>query len=222
MFERFNSESRQVLERSQAEARRLGHDFVGCEHFLLALSEQPAIAPIFSAAGLDRAALEAAVRQVVGTRDIDANALAGIGIDISAVREIVERSFGVGALEAAAVALNRPGGHRRRPRRRCVTAPRTPCASMGASTGTSMGATTGTSMGAATGTSMGLRLSANAKEALSRALQQSRAVGSTTIDPEHLASGFTLMETGSVPRLLLTLGVDRESIRRAFQRRPGS
>jgi ATP-dependent Clp protease ATP-binding subunit ClpA len=218
MFERFNSESRQVLERSQAEARRLGHDFVGCEHFLLALSEQPAIAPIFSAAGLDRAALEAAVRQVVGTRDIDANALAGIGIDISAVREIVERSFGVGALEAAAVALNRPGGHRRRPRRRCVTAPRTPCASMGASIGASMGA----SMGAATGTSMGLRLSANAKEALSRALQQSRAVGSTTIDPEHLASGFTLMETGSVPRLLLTLGVDRESIRRAFQRRPGS
>ena len=36
MLERFTDDARQVLVQAQAAARRLGHDFIGCEHLLLA------------------------------------------------------------------------------------------------------------------------------------------------------------------------------------------
>src|SRR3954466_8566033 len=37
MFERFTEEARQVLVLAQEEARMLGHDYIGAEHFLLGL-----------------------------------------------------------------------------------------------------------------------------------------------------------------------------------------
>ncbi|MDQ1377938.1 MAG: hypothetical protein QOE15_2111, partial [Acidimicrobiaceae bacterium] len=67
-----------------------------------------------------------------------------------------------------------------------------------------------------------LRLTATAKEAFAQALQAARATGSTTIGPEHLASGALHVDVGSVAALLGELGADRESIQRAFPIGPGS
>ena len=39
MFERFTDGARQVVVRAQEDARRLGHNYIGCEHLLLAASE---------------------------------------------------------------------------------------------------------------------------------------------------------------------------------------
>ncbi|MDQ1358314.1 MAG: hypothetical protein QOG44_2687 [Acidimicrobiaceae bacterium] len=114
MFERLNPESRQVLEDSQAEARSFHDGFVGPEHLLLALTRQPEIAARFAALGIQREAIEKAVRSEACAQSLDADALAGIGIDLVAVRELVEQSFGTGALEAAAVALERRARRRRR------------------------------------------------------------------------------------------------------------
>ena len=37
MFERFTVDARTVVVHAQEHARRLGHRYVGCEHFLLAV-----------------------------------------------------------------------------------------------------------------------------------------------------------------------------------------
>ena len=36
MFERFTDSARHLLVKAQHEARRLGHNYIGCEHLLLA------------------------------------------------------------------------------------------------------------------------------------------------------------------------------------------
>jgi ATP-dependent Clp protease ATP-binding subunit ClpC len=44
VFERFTETARQVIVLAQEEARGLGHDFIGTEHFLLGLQREPGIA----------------------------------------------------------------------------------------------------------------------------------------------------------------------------------
>ena len=36
MFERFTDTARHIVVQAQADARRLGHNYIGCEHLLLA------------------------------------------------------------------------------------------------------------------------------------------------------------------------------------------
>ncbi|SNS94506.1 Clp amino terminal domain-containing protein, pathogenicity island component [Geodermatophilus pulveris] len=107
MFDRFTAEARQVVVSAQEEARTLRHDSVGTEHLLLALLGQdtPA-AVVLGRYGLTRDGVAAAVRQRAGGGDLDADALRTLGIDLDAVRDVVEAAFGPGALEA------RRGGQR--------------------------------------------------------------------------------------------------------------
>ena len=46
MFERFTDSARAVVVRAQEDARRLGHNYIGCEHLLLAVvqANEPAAA----------------------------------------------------------------------------------------------------------------------------------------------------------------------------------
>jgi hypothetical protein len=253
MFERLNPESRQVLEDSQAEARSFHDGFVGPEHLLLALTRQPEIAARFAALGIQREAIEKAVRSEACAQSLDADALAGIGIDLVAVRELVEQSFGIGALEAAAVALERRARRRRRGHmKRLAAAGRDPGgrdpggrdpggrdpagrdpAGPGPGSGQKRlaaackdpdgrGGRRRRSASRPLCDPTALRLTATAKEAFAQALQAARATGSATIGPEHLASGVLHMDVGSVAALLGELGVDRESIQRAFPTGPGS
>ena len=59
-FERFTEPARNALARSEEEAHRLGHDFVGTEHLLLALFDSPdgLAAQILGESGITRSTVE--------------------------------------------------------------------------------------------------------------------------------------------------------------------
>jgi ATP-dependent Clp protease ATP-binding subunit ClpA len=122
MFERFTTQAREVILRAKEEARELGHPFVGTEHLLLALlSEDAGIAyTVLYEAGVDVAAVRAAVRRLVGTPPIfgeeDAAALRTIGIDLDAVLARIEESVGPDMLDPPPPTRAERGllGHRRR------------------------------------------------------------------------------------------------------------
>ncbi|MCG5216723.1 Clp protease N-terminal domain-containing protein [Streptosporangium soli] len=101
MFERFTHAARQVVTQAQAEARLLNHRHIGTEHLLLALlseADQPP-ARLLNEHGLTHEGATACVKRYVGTDELDADALDSIGIDLAAVREKIEQTFGTGALD---------------------------------------------------------------------------------------------------------------------------
>jgi ATP-dependent Clp protease ATP-binding subunit ClpA len=102
MFERFTQEARQVVVSSQDEARRLHHHYIGTEHLLLGLLDQEGsvTAAVLTRHGLTRTATVETVRRILGDPELDAAALGTVGIDLDAVRESVEATFGRGALES--------------------------------------------------------------------------------------------------------------------------
>jgi ATP-dependent Clp protease ATP-binding subunit ClpA len=107
MFERFTGDARAAVEAAQREAAELRHDWIGTEHVLLGVlvAGGPG-ARLLGGFGVEAVAVRADVVRIIGRGedDLDADALAVLGIDLDAVRERVERAFGPGAL---------------RPRRRC-------------------------------------------------------------------------------------------------------
>ena len=107
MFERFTPPAREVVVLAQEEARTLRHDHVGIEHLLLALLrlDTPTTA-VLRRHGLDHAAV-AEVAASAGGDGLDADALRTLGIDLDAVRDVVEATFGPGALDP-------PSGGRRK------------------------------------------------------------------------------------------------------------
>jgi hypothetical protein len=66
-FERFTDRARTVLGKSEIEARRLGHGFVGTEHLLLALFESPdgVAARVLGEAGITKSATEIQVLALI-------------------------------------------------------------------------------------------------------------------------------------------------------------
>jgi ATP-dependent Clp protease ATP-binding subunit ClpA len=107
VFERFTPEAREVVVLAQEEARTLRHDHVGTEHLLLALLrlDTPTTA-VLRRHGLDHAEVAEAVASAGGD-GLDADALRTLGIDLDAVRDVVEATFGPGALDP------RSGGRRK-------------------------------------------------------------------------------------------------------------
>jgi ATP-dependent Clp protease ATP-binding subunit ClpA len=101
MFERFTPAARQTVVDAQLEARQLHHRWIGTEHLLLAMlsrSDTPAAA-VLAGHGLTH---DAVAESVAAYRSdaLDADALSTLGIDLDAVRDSVEASFGPGALDA--------------------------------------------------------------------------------------------------------------------------
>lgn len=102
MFERFTDEARQLVHQAQAEARRLGHPRTGTEHLLLGLLADPESSAAKALRGIDHAQAEVAIETALGARHgeaLDADLLGTLGIDLSAVREKIEASFGPGSLD---------------------------------------------------------------------------------------------------------------------------
>jgi ATP-dependent Clp protease ATP-binding subunit ClpA len=125
MFERFTDGARQIVVQAQHEARRLGHNYIGCEHLLLAATktDEPASA-VLRDQGVTPERVEAEILRVIGRggaddplRGLDREALAAIGIDLDVVRARLEAAFGPGALDRAVLAHKRgaqavrPGRH---------------------------------------------------------------------------------------------------------------
>lgn len=87
-------------------SRRLGHDYIGTEHVLLAIAEDHESAPARALAdrGLSADYIRAEIITLIGIcenppRGLDSEALATLGIDLNEVRRQAEHAFGPGALE---------------------------------------------------------------------------------------------------------------------------
>ncbi|MGK4580860.1 Clp protease N-terminal domain-containing protein [Kitasatospora sp. HPMI-4] len=111
MFERFTEGARRTVVLAREESRRLRHGFIGTEHLLLGVLGQPQdrAAAVLEGAGFDLVTARGAVARLLGAPhpDVDGAALASIGVDLDAIREAVEASFGAGALDAAPVPAKR-------------------------------------------------------------------------------------------------------------------
>ena len=96
------------IARGAAEARALGHGFIGTEHVLLAIvrDDRSDAARLLARLDVDptsvRAELLALRPPARAPSGIDAEALATLGIDLDIVRQRLEESFGAGALERTA------------------------------------------------------------------------------------------------------------------------
>jgi ATP-dependent Clp protease ATP-binding subunit ClpA len=93
------------------EARRLGHGYVGTEHVLLALTRNPqgGAARLLSRLGVTRGDIESSSFLAgVWAPRIDRDALATLGIDLDAVRERMEETFGHGALAQTGAGMLEP------------------------------------------------------------------------------------------------------------------
>src|SRR6476661_8078723 len=101
MFERFTEEARQVVVLAQQEARELHSGHIGTEHLLLGLLDQAGSASgaVLARHGLSRASVVEAIRAFRSGDGLDAEALGTVGIDLDAVRDSVEATFGPGALD---------------------------------------------------------------------------------------------------------------------------
>lgn len=113
MFERFANDARDAVTQAVEEAQ--GSERIGAEHVLLGTVRTPdtVAARALSQLGVDQARLRSAVHGVraVPPDGLDADALAGVGIDLDAVRAQVEAEFGPGALDDV-TAAPRTGGHK--------------------------------------------------------------------------------------------------------------
>jgi ATP-dependent Clp protease ATP-binding subunit ClpA len=112
MFERFTHEARDAVVAAQDVARHLGAPRISPAHVLVGAARVPG-----SVAGRALASLGIAVDDVAATvatspaDGLDADALASVGIDLEAVRDQAERTFGAGAFDAAARPVGAPRGH---------------------------------------------------------------------------------------------------------------
>jgi ATP-dependent Clp protease ATP-binding subunit ClpA len=111
MFERFTREARETVVAAQHEARDLHSGRLGTEHLLLGLLTQTGTptAAVLARQGLTREAAVTTIAGLVGD-DLDADALGTLGIDLDAVRDRVEATFGPGALDRGASGGGK-GGH---------------------------------------------------------------------------------------------------------------
>jgi len=102
MFERFTDEARTVVAAAGRHAGALHHGWIGTEHLLLGILDDRSTRParLLGDRGVTGEWVHEEVERIVGRGepDIDADALATLGIDLDAVRERVERTFGPGAL----------------------------------------------------------------------------------------------------------------------------
>jgi ATP-dependent Clp protease ATP-binding subunit ClpA len=196
MFERFTDSARAAVVDAQAEARALGHGWIGTEHLLLAVVRDPdrPVARQLAGLGLTHDRVHAEVVTTLGGHHDDGSALRDLGTDLDAVRARVEERFGPGALDPEPTAprrglrgrLRRLRGRLRRHRR----AARIECGGHGH-----------------------IPFSRSAKKALELALRESVGLGSREILVEHLVLGLMRAE-GLATTLVTRLGVAPADVRR--------
>jgi len=117
MFERFSRSARVAVVLAQEEARELNADEIRPEHLLVGVLQSAGrdLAGVLGGFGLTadaiRNRLSASGRQDDDSFESDAEALKTIGIDLRAVRDAVNRTFGPDAFDDA---LPKSGRRRRR------------------------------------------------------------------------------------------------------------
>ena len=219
MFERFTGTARHVVVQAQEDARRLGHNYIGCEHLLLAAaaSAEPASA-VLRDQGVTPERIEAEILRATGpgqTADplggLDRQALAFIGIDLDVVRARIEAAFGpdalTGALPAACRSRRPAWGkgplaeltrrRRRRRARRNAPLPAGPFRQHPASP------------------SGHIPFTPRAKKSLELSLREAKALHDNYIGVQHLTLALLALKDGMVPVILSALGASAASLRAA-------
>ena len=239
MFERFTDSARHLVVQAQHEARRLGHNYIGCEHLLLAAAglAEPAGAALRDQ-GVTPERVEAEIVRTVGRgqaadpdgraadptgrgdplHGLDREALASIGIDLDVVRARLEAAFGPYALDRAVLA-HRRAAQASRPRRRpawrkgpVAELMRRRRARRGAPPGPGPGrAMAGQRPGPAPGGH--IPFTPRAKKSLELSLREAKALHDDYIGVQHLILAQLAIGDG-MPRLILSaLGASAESLR---------
>jgi ATP-dependent Clp protease ATP-binding subunit ClpA len=108
MFERFTVGARTAVMEAVEHAERLGHDWIGGEHLLLAVatSDEP-MGEVLRTNGITKERIEQILLGSPGANPLDREALASVGIDVDEVRAAVEQAFGPGALNQQPTRGNR-------------------------------------------------------------------------------------------------------------------
>jgi ATP-dependent Clp protease ATP-binding subunit ClpA len=186
-------DARTISMHAYEHAIRLGHSYLGSEHFLLALAaaDQPAGA-VLRGHGVTPDSVEAEIVRLAGAGlfgDLDRDALAAIGIDVAAVRARIEASFGPGALTQAGQAVRRrPRLPRLNPRR----------------------------VSGAVRDGVFLPHGPGVELSRQNARHEAQARHGTQIGIEHLALGLLAVSEGPVPLILSALGVPAPALRAAI------
>jgi ATP-dependent Clp protease ATP-binding subunit ClpA len=204
MLERFTSDARTVVVGAREAAAGLGHNFIGCEHLLLALAATGGEAgTVLRDQGVTPERVRTETLRLVGAGRgislfdvLDRDALASIGIDLDAVRSKVEAAFGPDALVTPVG--RRPRG-RRWPRRRASRAP----------TGAAPDAQ---NLGPGGGRGR-IPFTPRAKKVLWHAVQEARAEHTGQIGLEHLGLAVVSMPDGAVPPILAAIGTSGARLR---------
>ncbi|MGW0043756.1 Clp protease N-terminal domain-containing protein [Rhodococcus sp. NPDC003348] len=120
MFERFTAAARSVVVQAQGEAKDLSAPRIGTDHVLLGILVVESNSPLgamCAEAGLTAPQVRASLARGAEDRPLgetDAEALRSIGIDLDAVRDSVEASFGADALDRGDEGVGRRGWFARR------------------------------------------------------------------------------------------------------------
>jgi ATP-dependent Clp protease ATP-binding subunit ClpA len=109
VFERFTGPARDVVSAAVREATQLDLHYLGTEHLLLGLLDQPAnlACTVLHGVGLEREYVRSEVSRILGPgvgglSEHDALALQALGIDLHTIRSTVEEAFGDGVLDQPA------------------------------------------------------------------------------------------------------------------------
>jgi hypothetical protein len=193
---RLTAEVRAIHRGAFEHALRLGHPYIGGEHFLLAVAgaDHPAAAVLRGHGVTPERVEERVVLLWDGGlfRDLDRSALAAIGVDVDAVRARVTGAFDADALARAGqrVPLH-DGGPWWDPRRRHV--------------GPGMHVN-----------GMFLPLTHDAVQSVRQARQEQQARGDTQIGVAHFALGLLSVTDGLTPKVLAVLVVSPPALRSAL------
>ena len=223
MFERFTDTARRVIVLAQEDARRLGHNYLGSEHLLLAAAATgEAAGEVLRDHGVTPERVQAEILRTIGRGQtacppdrLDREALAFIGIDIDIVRARIEAAFGQDALTRAIPAtrqrrapamgkgplaeLRRRRSHRRA--RRTVAAP--------------AGLRGSVPLGQAAAPRGHIPLTPQAKVSLHLSLREAEALHDSHIGVQHLTLALLALKDGTVPVILSALDTPTASLRAA-------
>ena len=224
MFERFTDGARQIVVRAQEDARRLGHNYIGSEHLLLAAAAagEPA-GVVLRDQGVTPERVEAELVRIIGLgstdplRGLDGEALAAIGIDLDVVRARLEAAFGPEALDRAVLAHKRAAQAGRRGRRPAWS--KGPVAELmrrrRARRGTPPGPGPRSVSRRLPGPAAGghLPFTPRAKKSLELSLREAKALHDDYIGVQHLILAQLAISDGMPRPILSALGASAESLR---------
>jgi Clp amino terminal domain, pathogenicity island component len=220
MIERFTDTARHVIVQAQEDARGLGHNYIGCEHLLLAAAaaDEPA-GTVLRDQGVTPDRIKAEILRTIGQGQpaaslggLDREALASIGIDLDVVRARIEAAFGPDALTRAlpgARQRRRPArgkgplaGLTRRRARRNAPLPAGPFRQFPASAGLVPGGH--------------IPFTPRAKKTLALSLREAEALHDNYIGVQHLTLALLALKDGTVPAIVSALGAPAASLRAAI------